>query len=136
MFFSRIIICVETKLDIRRVIELANSKLATVGNIFELITSDVDMYTEEREKFYLEKFKSEFEQGIAVSSANMADYYANKIHGDVEADIKQFFNAYLDEAINAVLDAKNENKFKSKKSSTNLLILLASIKESHGLPTN
>lgn len=126
----------ETKLDIRRVIELANSKLATVGNIFELITSDVDMYTEEREKFYLEKFKSEFEQGIVGSSANMADYYANKIHGDIEADIKQFFNAYLDEAIDAVLDAKNENKFKSKKSSTNLLILLTSIKESHGLPTN
>ena len=121
----------DIKLDIEHVITLANSKSATVGNIFEMVAEDIDAYTKQREDYYLEEIKNQLEQGTITSSTNMADHYADKIYNDVEADIKRFVSAYVEEAIDIILDAKIGNRFKSKKSFGNLLIIFTSMKESY-----
>ena len=94
----------DIKLDIEHVITLANSKSATVGNIFEMVAEDIDAYTKQREDYYLEEIKNQLEQGTITSSTNMADQYADKIYKDVEADIKRFVSAYVEEAIDIIND--------------------------------
>ena len=96
-----------------------------------MVAEDIDAYTKQREDYYLEEIKNQLEQGTITSSTNMADQYADKIYKDVEADIKRFVSAYVEEAIDIILDAKIGNRFKSKKSFGNLLIIFTSMKESY-----
>lgn len=121
----------EIKLDIKRAIKLANSKTATVQDVFEMLAEDVEEFTKQREDFYFEEFRSQYESGLIIPNSNTADVYADKIYGNIEADIKAFAETYASEAIDAILDAKNEGKFTSKMGATNLLILLTSMKEAY-----
>lgn len=96
-----------------------------------MLAEDVEEFTKQREDFYFEEFRSQYESGLIIPNSNTADVYADKIYGNIEADIKAFAETYASEAIDAILDAKNEGKFTSKMGATNLLILLTSMKEAY-----
>lgn len=123
--------CVEIKMDIRKAIKLANSKTATVQDVFQMIYDDIEEYSTQREDYYFEEFRSAYESGLIVQDANTADEQADKIYAGIEADVKAFTKKYANDGIDAILDAKNENKFTSKMGATNLLILLSSLRDAY-----
>jgi hypothetical protein len=122
---------VEIKMDIKKAIKLANSKTATVQDVFQMIYDDIEEYSTQREDYYFEEFRSAYESGLIVQDANTADEQADKIYAGIEADVKAFTKKYANDGIDAILDAKNENKFTSKMGATNLLILLTSLKDAY-----
>ena len=123
--------CVEIKMDIKKAIKLANSKTATVQDVFQMIYDDIEEYSTQREDYYFEEFRSAYQSGLIVQDSNTADEQADKIYDGIEADVKAFTKKYANDGIDAILDAKNENKFTSKMGATNLLILLTSLKDAY-----
>ena len=123
--------CVEIKMDIKKAIKLANSKTATVQDVFQMIYDDIEEYSTQREDYYFEEFRSAYESGLIVQDSNTADEQADKIYAGIEADVKAFTKKYANDGIDAILDAKNENKFTSKMGATNLLILLSSLRDAY-----
>ncbi len=123
--------CVEIKMDIKKAIKLANSKTATVQDVFQMIYDDIEEYSTQREDYYFEEFRSAYESGLIVQDSNTADDQADKIYAGIEADVKAFTKKYANDGIDAILDAKNENKFTSKMGATNLLILLSSLRDAY-----
>ncbi len=121
----------EIKLNIKKAIKLANSKTATVQDVFQMIAKDVEQFTKQREDFYFQDFRSQYENGSIIPDSDTADIHAEQIYGNIEADIKSFAEKYADQAVDAVLDAKNEGKFTSKMGATNLLILLTAMKDAY-----
>jgi hypothetical protein len=122
---------VEIKMDIKKAIKLANSKTATVQDVFQMIYDDIEEYSTQREDYYFEEFRSAYESGLIVQDSNTADDQADKIYAGIEADVKAFTKKYANDGIDAILDAKNENKFTSKMGATNLLILLSSLRDAY-----
>jgi hypothetical protein len=122
---------VEIKMDIKKAIKLANSKTATVQDVFQMIYDDIEEYSTQREDYYFEEFRSAYESGLIVQDSNTADNHADKIYAGIEADVKAFTKKYANDGIDAILDAKNENKFTSKMGATNLLILLSSLRDTY-----
>jgi hypothetical protein len=122
---------VEIKMDIKKAIKLANSKTATVQDVFQMIYDDIEEYSTQREDYYFEEFRSAYESGLIVRDSNTADDHADKIYAGIEADVKAFTKKYANDGIDAILDAKNENKFTSKMGATNLLILLTSLRDAY-----
>ena len=118
-------------MDIRKAIKLANSKTATVQDVFQMIYDDIEEYSTQREDYYFEEFRSAYESGLIVQDSNTADEQADKIYAGIEADVKAFTKKYANDGIDAILDAKNENKFTSKMGATNLLILLSSLRDAY-----
>ena len=118
-------------MDIKKAIKLANSKTATVQDVFQMIYDDIEEYSTQREDYYFEEFRSAYESGLIVQDSNTADDHADKIYAGIEADVKAFTKKYANDGIDAILDAKNENKFTSKMGATNLLILLTSLKDAY-----
>lgn len=116
--------------DIEKLIKLANSKTATVQDVFEMIYATIQDFTVEREDHYLNELKAKHKKGLTSKRTN-ADEYAEHIYNSIEADICDFVNCYADEAIDGVLDAKNEKRITSKLATTNMLTMLASLKEAY-----
>jgi hypothetical protein len=117
-------------INIEKAIELVNKKSTTVNELCEFLYDDIQTYQDSREDFYMEEFKTMCEDGeIEYNSYHLTDSYADIILNKIQTDVKQFSIAYANKSIDLVLDSMNENKFKNKKSSNNLLVLLDTLKE-------
>lgn len=128
---QQIITCVEVKVDIKKIIKLANSKTATIQDVFTMAYQEIEKFTKDREDYYFQDFRDQYARGEIVQDSDTAGKYADQIYKSLEVDIKAFAENYADRAIDAVLDAKNENKITSKMGATNMLILLTSLKEAY-----
>ena len=120
----------QNAVDIEKLIKLANSKTTTVQDVFETIYATVQKFTVEREEYYLDELKSKHKKGLTNARMDAGDHAAH-IYECIESDICDFVQRYTDEAIDGVLDAKNEKRITSKLAVTNMLTMLASLKEAY-----
>lgn len=116
-------------ISIEQAIKLAGDRKTTVDDLCKFIYSDIKDYQEERELYYLEQLKQEYGNVSKEEISEIASEQAEKIAQKVEKDIKKYSFQYAKDSIDVVLDAMNEKKFKTKKGSTNLLVLLATLQE-------
>ena len=78
----------------------------------------------------MEEFKELCEDGLVKeTSYDSADDHATTMLEKIQKDVIKFTNSYANKSIDVVLDAINENKFKTKQSSNNLLVLLDTLRE-------
>jgi hypothetical protein len=119
-----------TFINIEKAIELVNKKSTTVDQLCKFLYDDIQKYQDSRESFYMKEFKELCEDGeVEPNSYYFADGYANTMLKKIQKDVKKFSIDYANKSIDLVLDSVNENKFKTKKSSNNLLVLLDTLKE-------
>ena len=119
-----------TFIDIKKAIELVNKKNTTVDQLCKFLYNDIQKYQDSREDFYMEEFKELCEDGIVEeTSYDSADDHAAIMLNKIQKDVRKFSIEYANKSIDIVLDAINENKFKTKKASNNLLVLLDTLKE-------
>ena len=95
-----------------------------------MIYATIQTFTSKREDYYLSELKSKHEKGLTNVRMDAGEHAAH-IYKCVESDICDFINRYADEAIDGLLDAKNEKKLTSKLAATNMLTILASLKEAY-----
>lgn len=116
-------------INIEQAIKLAGDRKTTVDDLCKFIYSDIKDYQEERELYYLEQLKQEYGNVSNEEISEIASEQAEKIAQKVEKDIKKYSFQYAKDSIDAVLDAMNEKKFKTKKGPMNLLVLLTTLQE-------
>jgi hypothetical protein len=118
------------QIDIKEAIELVNKKTTTVDRLCHFLYSDIETFKESREAHYLEQFKEEFTSGEhGTNLEKVADEQTDIIFRKIQKDTKEFASKYAEKSIDLVLDAKNQNKFKTKRGFENLLVLLSTLKE-------
>ena len=119
-----------TFIDIKKAIELVNKKNTTVDRLCKFLYNDIQTYQDSREDFYMEEFKELCEDGLVEeTSYDSADDHAIIMLTKIQKDVRKFSVEYANKSIDIVLDSVNENKFKTKKASNNLLVLLDTLKE-------
>ena len=120
-----------TCVDIEKAIEFVNKRNTTVEQLCKLIYTDIQAFQDSREKFHLQEFKDQhgspnskkFESNNSMTDC--AQYLLDKITKDTQ----NFSIKYASESMDCVLDAINQKRFKTKKGSESLLILLSTLKE-------
>jgi hypothetical protein len=115
-------------LNIEKAIKLLDKRTTTFDEVCKFIYKDIEEYQESRERFYLEQLRDEYQGGEDLTEEVIEDY-TNKIAQKIEKDVVRFSIEYAINSIDAVLDAINEKRLKKKTSTTNLLIILTSLKE-------
>jgi len=121
---------INSQIDILEAIKLANSRKTTVDDFCKFIYTGIREYQEEREIHYLEQLKFEFGGSSKKKvSGEVASEHAENIAKKIETDTQKFSVAYAKNSIDAVLDAINEKKFKTKQGPQNLLVLLTTLQE-------
>lgn len=115
-------------LNIEKAIKLLDKRTTTFDEVCKFIYKDIEEYQESRERFYLEQLRDEYQGGEDLTEEVIEDY-TNKIAQKIEKDVKRFSIEYATNSIDAALDAINEKRLKKKTSTTNLLIILTSLKE-------
>jgi hypothetical protein len=119
------------ELDINATVNLCNKKTTTVDDICKLLFDTIRTYQDTREIHYLQEFKESRDHNFSAELLDSADEIAEDIARKVERDVNKFVVKYADECIDKVLDAKNEKRFKLKRSADSLLILLSTLKETY-----
>lgn len=118
-------------MDIEKVINLVNSKKTTVDDICAMLFGDVIRFQDEREEFYLQDLKDQHEAGVLAVDPSEAESFADRIYEKIEIEVCAFVKKYADKAIDDVLDAMNQKRFRTKMGPTNLLVLLTTLKETY-----
>jgi hypothetical protein len=113
-------------INIEEAIQLVNKRGTTLDEVCRFIYQDIEDFQSSREEFYLKELKNEFDGDI---NSITADEISDKIFHKIQKDTKSFSISYSKKSIDSVLDAMNQKRFKYKKGSENLLILLCSLKE-------
>ena len=116
-------------INIEEAIRLVNKRGTTLDEVCKFIYKDIENYQNSREKFYLQELKNEFNDDIDSVTEEMSDEISDKIFHKIQKDTKNFSVSYSKESVDAVLDAINQKRFKYKKGSENLLVLLCSLRE-------
>ena len=119
----------KTCININKIIELINSKKTTLNDLCKFIFSDTQAFYEEREKSHLAQFKLDCQNGYIDMDMLKSQDYSSVIFERIQTELKRFSLKYAINSIDEVLDAINQNKFKSKMGYKNLLVLLTSMKE-------
>jgi glutamyl-tRNA reductase len=125
---------VNTRIDIEEAIRLVNKRGTTLDEVCKFIYQDIENFQNSREKFYLQELKNEFNGDIDSVTEEMSDEISDKIFHKIQKDTKNFSVSYSKESVDAVLDAINQKRFKYKKGSENLLVLLCSLRELNEVP--
>jgi glutamyl-tRNA reductase len=120
---------VNTHINIEEAICLVNKRGTTLDEVCKFIYQDIEDFQNSREKFYLQELKNEFNGDIDSVTEEMSDEISDKIFHKIQKDTKNFSISYSKESVDAVLDAINQKRFKYKKGSENLLVLLCSLRE-------
>jgi hypothetical protein len=119
-----------TKINIQEAVKLVNKKNATLDAICKFIFTDIEIFQNSRETFYMEEFKNEMENDPDQIDLNLTDHFTDIILKKIQRDVQQFSLKYASDSIDEVLDAINEKLFKKNKiGPQNLLVLLSSLKE-------
>lgn len=118
-------------MDIEKAIKLVNSKKTTIDDVCSVLFSDVIRFQDEREEFYLQELKDQHEAGVLDVDPSKAEEFANRIYEKIEIEVCTFVKKYTDKAIDDVLDAMNQKRFRTKMGPTNLLVLLTTLKETY-----
>jgi hypothetical protein len=116
-------------IDVDKAIQLLSKRSTTVEDLCKFLYEDINQYQELRQEFYLEEFETAYRSSQAGDMNKTVQEQTELIISKVEQDVIIFTVKYAEASIDAVLDAINEKKIKSKRSSTNLLVLLSSLKE-------
>ncbi len=118
-----------THINIEEAICLVNKRGTTLDEVCKFIYQDIEDFQTSREKFYLQELKNEFDGDIDSVTEELSDEISDKIFHKIQKDTKNFSISYSKESVDAVLDAINQKRFKYKKGSENLLVLLCSLRE-------
>jgi hypothetical protein len=113
-------------IDIEEAVRLVNKRGTTLDEVCRFIYQDIEDFQNSREKFYLQELKNEFHEDI---DSTTADKISDKIFYKIQKDTKTFSINYAKNSIDIVLDAMNQKRFKYKRGSENLLVLLCSLRE-------
>ena len=116
-------------IDIEEAICLVNKRGTTLDQVCKFIYQDIEDFQNYREEFYLQELKNEFDGDIDSVTEEMSDEITDKIFYKILKDTKDFSIRYSKDSIDIVLDAINQKRFKYKKGSENLLVLLCSLRE-------
>jgi hypothetical protein len=116
-------------IDLERAVKLVNKRSTTVDDLCKFIYEDIKTYQEEQELYYLEQLRFEFEGSERVIEEDCASKQAEEIGRKIERDTKLFSIAYAKNSVDVVLDAINQEQFKTKLGPQNLLILLTTLQE-------
>ncbi len=116
-------------INIEEAIRLVNKRGTTLDEVCKFIYNDIENYQNSRERFYLQELKNEFDGDIDSVTEEMSDEITEKIFHKIQKDTKNFSISYSKESVDVVLDAINQKRFKYKKGSENLLVLLCSLRE-------
>lgn len=119
------------EMDIDKAITLVNKKTFTVDNVCKFLFSVVEDYQNYREDFHMKQLQEKYVKSSRHMDKKSADEIAEEVAEKIENDVRNFVPSYVDESIDKVLDAMNQKKFKTKKASTALLILLTTLKENY-----
>lgn len=119
------------EMDIDAAVKLMNKKGTTVDDICKFLFSKVEDFQNSREDFYMEQLKEKHENSPRKMNKDDIDEIADDITIKIEKDTKKFIPEYVSKGIDNVLDAMNQKKFRTKKGSTNLLVLLQTLKENY-----
>jgi len=112
--------------NIEEAVRLVNKRGTTLDEVCRFIYQDIEDFQNSRENFYLQELKNEFHEDI---DSTTADEISDKIFHKIQKDTKTFSINYAKNSIDIVLDAMNQKRFKYKKGSENLLVLLCSLRE-------
>jgi|688.fasta_scaffold322425_3 hypothetical protein len=118
-----------TEIDIDKAISLLNNKKTTIGTLCEFLYTDIKLFQDKRESFYLNEFKTKCEQGYVEIDVAYSEEFADQMFELIQEDTRVFSLNYAAKSIDIVLDAMNQRKFKSVASYNNLLVMLTSLKE-------
>ena len=109
--------------------KLLRKRTTTVDDVCKFIYKDITEYQDSREIFYLEELKKEVQSNKKLPTEDITEKVAEDIVLKIEKDVKKFTLEYAGTSLDCVLDAINENRFRSKKNLELLLTLLSSLKE-------
>lgn len=118
-------------MDIDKAVALMNKKTTSVDDVCKFLFSVVEDYQNSREEFYMEQLKEQHENSSKRMNKDDIDDIADEIANKIENDTKKFVPGYVNSSIDKVLDAMNQKRFRTKKASTNLLVLLTTLKENY-----
>ncbi len=120
-----------TCIDIEKAIEIVNKRNTTVDQLCKFIYKDIQNYQDTREEFHLQEFKDQHGSPNSKNfeSPNSMTDCAQYLLDKITKDTQNFSIKYASESIDCVLDAINQKRFKTKKGSESLLILLSTLKE-------
>lgn len=116
-------------INIEEAIKLVRKRKTSVDDLCKFIYKDIADYQNEREDYYFDEFKREFNYNKKTSIEEVADDHADLMIQKIERDVKLFTIGYAVASMDAVLDAINEKRFKPKRGAETLLILLDSLKQ-------
>lgn len=119
------------EMDIDKAVALMNKRGTSVDDVCKFLFSVVEDYQNSREDFYMEQLKEKHENSSRRMAKEDVDDIADEIANKIEKDTKKFVESYVDKSTDKVLDAMNQKKFRTKKASTNLLVLLQTLKENY-----
>ena len=74
-------------------------------------------------------FKTKCKEGYVEIDVSLSEKFADEMFELIQEDTRAFSLNYATKSIDIVLDAMNQNKFKSVASYNNLLVMLTSLKE-------
>jgi hypothetical protein len=118
-------------MNIDRAILLINNKKTTVEDVYAFLFGDIQDFQSKREAFYIQELKEQCEEEFLSIDENTSLRFAERITINIEKDTKKFVISYVDNAIDALLDAHNEKKIKLKNGIKNFLVLLTLLKENY-----
>ena len=118
-------------MNIDRAILLINNKKTTVEDVYSFLFSDIGDFQSNREEFYIQELKEQCEEELLSVDESTSLRVAERITTNIEKDTRRFVITYVDNAIDALLDAHNEKKIKLKTGIKNFLVLLSLLKESY-----
>jgi hypothetical protein len=120
-----------TCIDIEKAIEIVNKRNTTIDQLCKFIYNDIQDYQDTREEFHLQEFKDQHgsPNSKKFESHNSMTDCAQYLLDKITKDTQNFSIKYASESIDRVLDAMNQKRFKTKKGSESLLILLSTLKE-------
>lgn len=119
------------EMDIDKAVALMNKRGTSVDDVCRFLFSVVEDYQNSREDFYMEQLREQHENSPKNVDKDDIDDIADEIANKIEKDTKKFVPGYVNSSIDKVLDAMNQKKFRTKKASTNLLVLLTTLKENY-----
>lgn len=121
---------VEDSININEAIKMSHKKSTTFNDMCSFIMNDIQKFQDEREIFYFEELKKQLKNKPNTKDLKEeSEMWAEKIYQKIQKDSQKFSVDYATKSIDKVLDAINEKRFKNKTASTNLLVLLSSMKE-------
>jgi hypothetical protein len=123
----------EFELDINQVINLANKRNLTLDEACKYIFGFIQSFQDKREEIYLQEFKERCQLKLIKYSDEMADELAREIKSKIEKDVIDFAPKFATSSIDKILDAMNENRFRTKKGPAYLIVLLTTLKETYSV---